>query len=176
MKIIIGLGNPEKKYEKTRHNIGFETIKYLAEKLNSSDFKLSKKLFALASETDDKKTIFLLPQTYMNNSGKSAKMAVKYHKENPENLIIIHDDIDLTFGNFKISQNRGSAGHKGVQSIIDALSMKNFTRIRIGILPENKTKQEIDTEKFVLQKFSAAEQKQLPEIFEKIPQEINKML
>jgi len=168
--IIVGLGNPGKKYEKTRHNIGFEAINYLIKKFNASDFRLSKKFFGLISKSKDNKIIFLLPQTYMNNSGKSVKTAIQYYKEKPENLIIIHDDIDLIFGNFKISQNRGSAGHKGVQSIIDSLDSKNFTRIRIGILPKNKTKQEIDTKKFVLQKFSIDEQKQLPEIFEKIYQ------
>ncbi len=176
--LVIGLGNPEEKYNMTRHNIGFEALKYLAEKFKVGNFKLSKRLFAKVCNfcKETKKIIMALPQTYMNNSGQAVLALKKYYKISSENIIIIHDDIDIEFGKIKISKNRGSAGHKGVESIINALGNRNFIRIRIGIKPLNKDKKMIDTKKFVLKKFSAEEQKNLPKIFERIEQKLNTLL
>ena len=140
MKLIIGLGNPGTKYKKTRHNIGFMVIDFLIknEEFNSKKVKLIK------------------PQTFMNNSGQEVKKIVDYYKIPIENIIIIHDDIDLSLGEIKVQQNRSSAGHKGVQSIIDNLGTQDFIRMRIGIKPEEL---KINTEKFVIQKFTEEEQK-----------------
>jgi len=139
MKLIIGLGNPGSKYEKTRHNLGFMVIDFL---IGNEEF-------------DSKKVKLIKPQTFMNNSGQEVKKNADYYKIIPEDIVVIHDDLDLPLGEIKVQQGRSSAGHKGVQSVIDALGTNNFIRIRIGIRPEELT---LDTEKFVLQKFTLEEQ------------------
>ena len=144
MKLIVGLGNPKKKYEKTRHNIGFRVI-------DSLDF------------TQDKDVILLKPNTFMNKSGKAVQECLAYYKIPVSNLIVIHDDIDLLFGDIRVSKNSSSAGHKGVQSIIDELKTKDFTRVRIGIKPNH----EFDTTEFVLKKFTKQEEKELKGIIKK---------
>jgi len=143
MVLIVGLGNPGKKYEKTRHNIGSKIISEL-ESLNLENISLAK------------------PTTFMNESGKAVKKLLKSYKLNPNDLIIIHDDIDIPLGEFKIQKNRGSAGHKGIQSIIDALGTKDFQRIRIGICPQKGKPK--DVEKFVLQNFTKSEEKILKQV------------
>jgi len=148
--IIVGLGNPGKKYNNTRHNIGFEILDQIKETDNFPDFKLSKKFKALISEKD--KIILVKPQTFMNLSGKSVKIIASFYKT--KDLIVIHDDIDLVIGKIKISRNKGSAGHKGIESIIKEIG-KDFTRIRIGIQP--KKGKPADTESFVLKKFKKQE-------------------
>ncbi len=135
MILIVGLGNPGKKYQLTRHNIGFQVVDEFVKKNNFPDFKISKKFNALISEgiVDGAKVILAKPQTFMNNSGKAVKSLIRNWKLEIRNLVVVHDDIDLPLGKIKISIGRGSAGHKGVQSIIDELATKNFVRFRIGI-------------------------------------------
>jgi len=145
--IIIGLGNPGNKYLNTRHNIGFRVIDQFKEKNKFPEFKLSRKFHSLISK--DKKIILAKPQTFMNKSGQAIKALASFYKT--KDLIIIHDDIDLLEGKIKISKSRGSAGHKGIESIIKEIG-KDFIRIRIGIQPE-KGKPE-NPERFVLQRFT----------------------
>lgn len=161
MILIIGLGNPGKKYENTRHNIGFKIVDEFSEKNNFPKFGLSKKFDSLSSEgvLEDKKIILAKPQTFMNESGEAVKRITTHYKLPITNLIVIHDDIDLPLGKIKISVGRGSAGHKGVESIIKHLKTADFIRIRVGILP-NKVKPE-NPEKFVLQSFSKGEKEVL---------------
>lgn len=153
--IIIGLGNPGKKFEETRHNVGFMTIDLFAKKNSFPEFKLHKKSNSMLSENilNNEKIVLVKPQTFMNNSG----IAVKEILENSSvsNLIIIHDDIDLPVGKIKIVEERGSAGHKGVESIIKNIGNKGLMRMRIGIAPQN----EIKAKKIVLKKFNREEQK-----------------
>ncbi|MFH1837982.1 MAG: aminoacyl-tRNA hydrolase [Candidatus Kuenenbacteria bacterium] len=169
MKLIIGLGNPGKEYEKTRHNCGFMAIYNLQKTLNESfdDFKFNKKFDALISQGNfnGEKIILVMPQTFMNDSGKSVSALINYYKINFEDLFVIHDDIDLLLGKIKISQNRSSGGQKGVQSIIDHLGTKNFIRFRIGIKSEGIMQNTYD---FVLQKFTKDEQKIISESLQKI--------
>jgi len=166
--VIVGLGNPGKKFEKTRHNIGFRVIEEFQKKNNFSDFKLSKKNFAEISEGifNNKKIILAKPQTFMNNSGQSVKKLIENWKLKIENLFVIHDDIDLPLGKIKIVKNRGSAGHKGVQSIIDHLKAKNFVRFRLGIKPHTDITL-YRLEKFVLEKFEKEEEKIVKEVIKK---------
>ena len=139
IKLIVGLGNPGKEYENTRHNFGFIVLDYI----QSSNEELLR----------EKKIIFEKPQTFMNESGKAVKKITDFYKILPEEILVLHDDLDLPLGEIRVSQNSGAAGHKGVQSIIDNLGSKNFTRIRLGIKPASG-----DVEKFVLQKFSENEE------------------
>jgi PTH1 family peptidyl-tRNA hydrolase len=173
MKVILGLGNPGKKFERTRHNVGFRAIEEFKEKNHFLDFKLSKRFLAEISEgfLNEEKIILAKPQTFMNASGQAVKKLASSFKLQVKNLWVIHDDIDLMLGKIRISAGRSSAGHKGVQSIINEIKTKDFVRFRIGIKPENneqKTenrKQKI--EKFVLQKFTKDEEKILKEVIEK---------
>jgi len=162
MKIIIGLGNQEKKYESTRHNLGRLIIKNFQEKAGFSEFKINKKLQALISK--EERVVLALPETFMNTSGKSVKLLIKNYKLKADNITVIHDDFDLDLGKMKISKNRGAGGHKGVQSIINELKTKDFIRFRVGIKPKRKPK---DLDKFVLKKFTETEQKIIEETIEK---------
>ena len=152
MKIIIGLGNPEKKHESTRHNLGRLIIKSFQEKVGFPDFKLKNKMKALISKKG--KVILALPETFMNASGKSVKLLVKNYKLKTNNIIVVHDDFDLELGKLRISKNRSSGGHKGIQSIINEIKTKDFIRFRIGIKPKRRPK---NLDKFVLKKFTNQE-------------------
>jgi PTH1 family peptidyl-tRNA hydrolase len=172
MKIIVGLGNPGKKFEKTRHNLGFMVLDRFARKNKFPKFEMRKEFLAMVSEKkiEKEKIILAKPQTFMNNSGLAVKRILeKLRTSNIEpltsNLLVIHDDLDISFGKIKISFGRGSAGHKGVQSIIDEIGTKDFVRFRIGIGTANN-KAASNKEDFVLQKFSKKEEKVLKEIFE----------
>lgn len=162
MILIVGLGNPGKKYEKTRHNVGFRAVDGFQKKNNFSAFKLSKKSLAEISKgaLGDEKVILAKPQTFMNNSGRAVKLLTRNYELKAKSLFIVHDDIDLPFGKIRISVGRSSAGHKGVESIIKELKTKDFVRFRIGIQSAtNDKRQETRTEKFVLEKFSKDEEK-----------------
>jgi len=177
MKLIIGLGNPGEKYIKTRHNIGFRIVDELAEKLEIGNWKLEIKFKALISEGifNNEKVLLAKPQTFMNLSGQTVRGLSTYYKINPQNIWIIHDDIDLPLGTFKISQNISSAGHKGVQSTIDNLGTKDFVRFRVGIKQIANRKSQIaklqlkteNLEKFVLEKFSKDEEKIIKQTIKK---------
>ena len=163
MKVVIGLGNPGKKYEKTRHNIGFIVIDSLRKKLNISDER--EKFQALVSEKniDGEKVIFLKPQTFMNLSGNSVIEIVNFYKLDPKkDIIVIYDDMDLSFGDIRIREKGSSGGHNGIKSIISHIG-EEFIRIKCGIGAKEKGAVE-----YVLGEFNQTEQKDLEEILEKI--------
>lgn len=167
MILLVGLGNPGEKYEKTRHNIGFKVVDAFAGKNNFPDFKFVQKFNAFSSEEifAGKKIILVKPQTFMNNSGKAVQKIISFNKLPIPNLWVVHDDIDLPIGKIKISKESGSAGHKGVESIISNLASQSFLRFRIGVQPiKGKPKR---VESFVIKKFSKDEEKNLPEIIDK---------
>jgi len=162
MYLITGLGNPGIKYEKTRHNAGFDVIGEIVDKYNLK-LKNYPKFQSYIAETKiaNEKIILAMPLTYMNNSGLAVSRLSNFYKLNPENIIVIHDDIDLPFGKIRISFSSSDGGHNGVTSIIASLGTKNFIRVRIGIGNEISNAQKIPLEKFVLQKFSTNELKSL---------------
>lgn len=150
MKLIIGLGNPEKKYNNTRHNVGFKIIDNYVE---SNCFK--EKFNGLYCEKiiNSEKTIFLKPLTYMNNSGISIIKFVNYYNININDILVIQDDIDLPIGTIRFKKNSSSGGHNGIKSIITNLKTKDFARLKIGVANDYK-KDAID---FVLGDFSKNE-------------------
>jgi len=172
MILIIGLGNPGEKFQKTRHNLGFLVLNELLKKSNFSDWKKSKKINCLNSKglIANKEVELVKPLTYMNNSGKAVKYAAKKHNLSRKDIFVIHDDIDLPLGKIRISKGRSSAGHKGVQSIIKELATKDFVRFRVGIQP--KTGKPKNPEKFVLEKFNRKEEKIVKEVIEKTAEAI----
>lgn len=176
MKIIVGLGNPGDKYQKNRHNVGFMFLDFLAGE--KADWKINKKFNALILEQDDR--VLIKPLTFMNNSGLAVRSFMDYYKLLPrtmglfakkdldlsDTLTLVHDDLDINFSKVKTSINSSSAGHNGVQSIINHLKTKNFKRLRVGI--NNEFKGRIPTDKFVLQNFSSEELESLENIFKSI--------
>ena len=152
MKLIIGLGNPGEKYASTRHNAGFIALCAFAERKGAAEFKKDEMLKACYAKI--RGAVLLLPQTFMNDSGSGAAAAAKIFKTPPENILVIHDDIDLPFGTYKLQIGRGAAGHHGVESIIQALVTKKFWRLRIGVNPEKKPK---NVPAFILKNFSKVE-------------------
>ncbi|RLL41815.1 aminoacyl-tRNA hydrolase [Oceanobacillus piezotolerans] len=133
MKCIVGLGNPGKKYENTRHNIGFMAIDELAKRNNWSVTKSKfKGLYAL-EHYQGEKVILLKPQTYMNLSGESIKAIKEFYQLELEDFLVIYDDMDLPTGKIRLRQKGGHGGHNGVRNTIDHLGTKEFQRIRIGI-------------------------------------------
>ena len=157
MKLIVGLGNPGKKYEKTRHNVGFMILDELAEDAHWGKSKSVKAEYIKISLEGHNVELFK-PQTFMNESGKAVAMAASKNGVKPENILIIHDDIDIPLGEIKIQTDRGAAGHNGIKSIIQHLGTQDFTRIRVGVKP---SRQVSDTSKFVLGRFGIFEKRKL---------------
>jgi len=190
MLLIVGLGNPEEKYKKTRHNAGFIAVNKLRKKWNFPEFKFNKKFNSETSispplekgelkgdlknkllyPTNENKTILAKPQTSMNRSGEAVRKIMDYYKLTPENIIVIHDDLDIEIGKYKVSANSSSAGHKGVQSIINNLGTQKFKRIRIGVekIGGRKKRGNISGNKFVLQNFKEEEIKKVKNLAEGI--------
>jgi len=161
MILIIGLGNPGKSYEKTRHNLGFMALDDLATKIDA-DFKEDKKNNVLIAKQilkkdkgTNQKIILAKPLLYMNNSGEVVKKILDYYKLKTTNIWVIHDDIDIKLGEIKIRLGGSSAGQKGVQSIIENIGTDRFYRFRFGIKPMTPQKEAV--EDFVLKKFSKEE-------------------
>jgi len=133
MKLIVGLGNPTKEYENTRHNVGFMVMDRLADVLNvsisTSKFKGEYTKFKYHGED----VVLLKPMTYMNNSGESVSQIMKYFKIDVEDLLVIYDDMDMPVGKLRLRQSGSAGGHNGVKSIIAHVGTQSFKRIRIGI-------------------------------------------
>jgi len=172
MRLIVGLGNPGEQYANTRHNAGFMA---LDEFLGGVAWTENKKFNALIHEDGD--CLFVKPLTFMNDSGRSVQKILDYYKLRPKTLgliskkdldlnnclCVVHDDLDLPFGTYRLSKGSSSGGHRGVQSIIDYLKTKNFTRLRLGI-KNDLLRTHIPPEKFVLQPFSREEKERLKEL------------
>ena len=181
MYVIAGLGNPGNEYENTRHNTGRMALEFLRKKIGAEEWRTDKKLAALLSagviEAAGKKITLIEPETFMNKSGLSLAPIIKTKKA-AEELIVIYDDLDLPIGSMKISFNRSSGGHRGVESIIGSLKTEAFVRIRVGIAPvtpSGKIKKPSGDEavaKFILAKFKPTEQAELKKVFKKIPDAI----
>lgn len=181
MKLIIGLGNPDKKYENTRHNLGQKIIiDYVKEFYNSSLIKktnLSAKIYETGQGTD--KTIFAISTDYMNLSGITVQKIAKFYKISPQDIYIIHDDLDLPTGEYKIQFDRGPAGHNGIKSIIENLNTQQFNRIRVGIdKPQSSVASGVrdPVEDYVLLPFTPEEKNTIDSLTPKIFDEIKNIL
>ncbi|MDO8499920.1 MAG: aminoacyl-tRNA hydrolase [bacterium] len=165
MIIVVGLGNPGKEYERTRHNAGFIALDKIVGK---SDWAESKYLpgWYYKDKTGDEEVEYIKPSTFMNDSGVAIAYAKRKHPE--AKLIVIHDDKDIPLGEIKVQINRGAGGHNGIKSIIERLGTKDFWRIRVGIAPTTNTPTAQATADFVLDKFSKDELTALTPVIEKI--------
>ena len=131
--VIIGLGNPGKEYENTRHNMGFRAIDVLSSDENIDVTRNKFHALIGRGRIAGKKTVLVKPQTYMNRSGQAAREAAMYFDVPPQNLIVIYDDIDLPAGSIRIRKSGGAGTHNGMKSVVDQLGTKDFVRIRIGV-------------------------------------------
>lgn len=172
MKLIVGLGNPGKKYEQTRHNLGFLVVEHVLKDLgtnkddwtSNSKFKSDIAPYSI-QKTTGKEEKFLLakPQTFMNNSGMAVKLLVEYYKVAPEDLWIVYDELDLPVGSMKIRFGGAAAGHHGVESIMEALGTDGFWRFRLGIGTSHDKEHAIgrqqlrDAKEYVLDQFHSNE-------------------
>ncbi|KXT29173.1 peptidyl-tRNA hydrolase [Candidatus Phytoplasma oryzae] len=150
MKLIVGLGNPEKKYKYTPHNIGFLMIDYFLEKLKKNNIFLLKKkknVFSYFFEVDKQKILLFKPQLYMNLSGIEIKKIISLYQINIQDIFVLSDDIYLSLGKFKLKKKSGHGGHNGIKNIIENLNTNNFIRLKIGVGYNSKTK----IEEYVLQ-------------------------
>ena len=182
MFYLVGLGNPGEEYENTRHNTGRMVVEAFCKAGKFDDFKEDKKTQSLKTEgkTGKEKITCLLPETFMNKSGSALKKIIT-SKKGAGKMIVVHDDVDLAFGRFKFSFGKGSAGHKGVESIMRAVKTKDFHRIRVGVSPATpkgklkkpKGEKMLD---FIMGKFRPAEEKILKTTIEKIIPEIEKII
>lgn len=133
MKLIVGLGNPGEKYKDTRHNVGFMVVDKLAHELGGSDisWESSPKLSAVIAKTGE--VVLAKPTTFMNASGKAVRKIVDFYKMGPEDVWVVHDDLDLPLGKIRIRAGGASAGHHGIDSLIKELGSDKFIRVRLGI-------------------------------------------
>ncbi|MFA5155666.1 MAG: aminoacyl-tRNA hydrolase [Patescibacteria group bacterium] len=175
MRLIVGLGNPGEQYKNTRHNVGWLT---LDQALGNAAWRENKKFRALIYEDGD--YLFVKPLTFMNESGQTVQKILDYYGLRPKSwglinkraadlnevLTVVHDDLDLNFGDYRIATDSGSAGHNGVQSIIKNLKTQKFTRLRLGI-KNDLLKTHIPPDKFVLSPFDREERQRLPELLGK---------
>lgn len=173
MRLIIGLGNPDKKYKNTRHNVGFLIVDWLRSNIYSNCYwRKNNKFEAVVCGPKAVNIILAKPQTYVNQSGRAVKKIVDFYKISLDDLYVIHDDLDIPFGKFKIQKGCGPKVHKGIQSIEKSLGGNDFWRIRVGVdnrNPENRIPGEI----YVLQDFTKKEQQKLKQTFVKIIKELD---
>ncbi len=150
MKLVVGLGNPGKEYENTRHNIGFMILDSFIE-----NFSLENKFQAMVKKVkiENEDVLFVKPITYMNLSGNAVIKIVNYYHIDKKDILVLQDDLDLDFGSFKLKNNSSSGGHNGIKSIISSLGTQEFSRLKIGIAHNRR----MDTADYVLQKFSKDE-------------------
>ncbi len=176
IKIVIGLGNPEPSYKNTYHNAGKLMADRLLEKLYGAGLaeakNFRKKIFGKFESCKAGGLALVKPTNYMNENGKAAKAALKSFGAKPDSLLVAHDDSDIEIGKYKISFGSGSAGHKGVQSVIDNIASKDFWRLRIGVGNPEKTGK-VKAGEFVLKKISAEDRKLMDSAFDAAIAEIS---
>ncbi|MEI8339858.1 MAG: aminoacyl-tRNA hydrolase [bacterium] len=172
--IIVGLGNPGEEYVNTRHNTGRMVVEALAKKLDFKDWKEDMKLKALVTEgkIGKEKVQLVLPETFMNKSGLSVGPLVK-SKKAAETLLVVHDELDIPLGTMKLSFNKSSNGHKGVESVIKAVKTEAFMRLRVGVVPAlasgkmKKPKGEEEIVDFIIGQFKKPEMEIMKKVIKK---------
>jgi PTH1 family peptidyl-tRNA hydrolase len=162
--LIVGLGNPGRDYKENRHNVGFMTIDRLSVRLDARNMKVQSRAIVMATRWEEKKLLLAKPQTYMNLSGTAVLGLMKFYKLPLENLLVVHDDLDLPFGSLRIRPGGGPGGQKGVEDIIARLGTQTFARLRIGI---DRPPGKMDPANYVLQDFPSRDLIALSQILDR---------
>lgn len=170
MKLFVGLGNPDSKYQNTRHNLGTMVIN---EFLKKHSLRLNNQSKLSAQVSQHQQSLFAITNEYMNNSGIAVQKIAHYYKIDPKDIYIIHDDLDLPVGDYKIQFDRGPAGHNGVISTIAQLGTQAFNRIRIGV---GKPTDTTPIENYVLLPFNSEDKTIINQTISKIVQEIDNLI
>ena len=170
MKLVVGLGNPGKEYEHTRHNIGFDMMNVIKD-VYGLNFTFSKKFNAEESTSivDGEKIIFIKPYSYMNLSGEVVRKYMDYYDIDAKDILVIQDDLDMELGKIRILYSSSSGGHNGIKNIIENIGSKDFTRLKIGI----SNIKDMDTKDYVLGKFSKEEREILDKTYNKCKNIVN---
>ena len=163
MKLVVGLGNPDKQYDNTRHNVGFMLLDYI---FDGSNFVLNKKMNALEYVTniEGERVVVIKPTTYMNLSGDAILKYINFYKIDVGDILVIQDDLDMPLGRVKLIFNHGDGGHNGIKDIVLKLGSKNFLRVKIGIGKSNL----VDIKDYVLGKFNNDDKDKLDGVFLKL--------
>ena len=167
MKLIVGLGNPGEQYTRTRHNVGFVVVEKVVEKLEGVSWRLEKKFEAEVIQIGE--TLFVKPQTFMNRSGESVAKIVRLYKISDESVYVVHDDLDIILGEYKLQLGKGPRLHYGVESVEQELGSKKFWRARVGVENSDvKGNSGIPGEQYSLQNFAPYEQETLTKVIEQV--------
>jgi PTH1 family peptidyl-tRNA hydrolase len=164
MWIVVGLGNPGAKYAMHRHNVGFMALDSYCASVGFPKWKDEKQALVTRLKMEDQEVLFVKPQTYMNKSGDSVQALMQFYKIPIENLIVLHDEIDIGFGAIKIQKNRGPGGHNGLKSINEMLGTQDYVRIKLGV--GRPSHPGMDVAAYVLQDFSSEEQTHMHDFLE----------
>jgi PTH1 family peptidyl-tRNA hydrolase len=165
VKAIVGLRNPERRFDGTRHNIGAEVVEAVA-KRHGRSFRRGPRRVAMSvahTTIDDVDVLLSLPRVSMNVSGPPVAAALRYYHVDPADLLVIHDDIDLPFGKLRLHTGRGAGGHNGVRSIVEQIGSRDFTRLKVGV---GRPPGRMDPATFVLQRFDADERSEIDRLVE----------
>lgn len=173
MYIITGLGNPTREYDKTRHNAGFSVIDVLADRYGIAVDEKKHKAFCGRGVIEGQKVILVKPQTYMNLSGESVREVLDFYKEDPENIIVIYDDISLEPGQLRIRLKGSAGGHNGIKNIIAHLGTQEFPRIKVGV---GEKPPRMDLADYVLSRFTKEEQISMEEAYKEAAQAVAMMI
>jgi len=165
VQLVVGLGNPGPQYERTRHNIGFMVVDTVVQHLRLDKPQKTATYELWMHDTDTTKTLLVKPLTFMNKSGEAVAELVRFFKVPDENVLVIHDDLDLPLGTVRLREGGGTGGHNGVASIEDSLGYEHFRRVRIGISRPPAT---VPADAYVLQAFTDDEQALVPKIIDEV--------
>ncbi len=179
MKLIIGLGNPGTQHAHTRHNIGFLALDFLQHAFSFEAFAKNQKMLAEVSSglLKNEKVLLVKPTTFMNESGSAVRALIQFYKLTPADIAVIHDDMDISSADLRVTRSSRAAGHNGVADIIEKLGTQDFFRIRLGIgRPTEVSGVCMPSHDFVLQNFSPEEQEKLPNLFPKVQEELFRWL
>jgi PTH1 family peptidyl-tRNA hydrolase len=166
--LIVGLGNPGDEYVGTRHNVGFECVDTFARAMELGTWieKKDMKVRMAEGRVGDSKVVALKPTTFMNLSGEAVQAIAHFYKISPEHIVVVHDELDVAFGQIRTRVGGSSAGHNGIKSVTKMLGTENYGRVRVGIGP--KIPEQIDSADFVLQKFNKKEQAEMPALTKEV--------
>ena len=173
MKVVIGLGNPGVRYEMSRHNIGFQVVDQLAKTYHILISTKRFKSFYGTGQIDSQEIALVKPMTFMNLSGEAVKKLVNFFQVRLGDLIVVHDDMDLSFGRIRFKRRGGDGGHQGVRSIIELMGGNNFLRLKVGI---GRPPQGMDPAEYVLNDFNQSEQSRVDELLNRAAEALKVML
>ena len=173
MRLIVGLGNPGRDYAWTRHNLGWQAVAYLAEEWRIPLSKKSLESVWGQGRVGGETVILAQPTTFMNLSGQAVSLLLSYFKLSPENLVVVHDDLDVPLWRIKIGERGGPGGHRGILDIIATLNTEEFLRVKLGI---GRPPPQLPTEKYVLSHFPAEDAESVAQLIERAAQAVVTLL